>query len=68
MTIMVLPYLRALFIRIELKSKCNLNNSIEGNYPLIEEHVVLFKVVSINKTDGLAFPEREVFQITYFKK
>ena len=52
---MVLPYLRALLIRIELKSKCNLNNSIEGNYPLIEEHVVLFKVVSINKRDGLAF-------------
>ena len=52
---MVLPYLKALFIRTELKTKFHLNNSKEGNYSLIEEHVVLFKVVSINERDGLVF-------------
>ena len=44
-----------LFIRVELKSKCHLNNSIEGDYPVIKEHVVLFKVVSINERDSLVF-------------
>ena len=40
---MVLPYLKALFIRTELKTKFHQNNSKEGNYQFTEEHVVFFE-------------------------
>ena len=50
---MILAYLQALFIRSDLKSKFHLKNSKEGNYPLIEEHVISFKVVSLNERNGL---------------
>lgn len=60
MAIRALPYLKALFIRIELKDKYHLNNSKEGNYALIVEHVISFKVVSINERVGLVILKREV--------
>ena len=60
MAIRALPDLKILFIRTELKNKYHLNNSKEGNYALIVQYVISFKVVSINERVGLVILKREV--------
>lgn len=53
MTVRVLPYIKILFIRTELKSKFHLISSKKENYPLIQEHVISLEAVSTNERDGL---------------